>query len=111
MPGRDRTGPRGLGPMTGRRAGFCAGNAQPYIGGGYGFNRFGGRGGFAGRGGFGGGGRGWRNRYFATGQAGWMSSNIPVQPEDELNALKQSAEMLKAELESIQRRISELDAS
>ena len=27
MPGKDRTGPRGDGPMTGRGAGNCAGNA------------------------------------------------------------------------------------
>ncbi|MHA1672242.1 MAG: DUF5320 domain-containing protein [Promethearchaeota archaeon] len=29
MPGGDRRGPNGLGPMTGRRAGYCAGNPQP----------------------------------------------------------------------------------
>lgn len=29
MPFRDGTGPMGLGPMTGRGAGFCAGFARP----------------------------------------------------------------------------------
>jgi hypothetical protein len=29
MPFGDGTGPRGLGPMTGRRAGYCAGFSQP----------------------------------------------------------------------------------
>ncbi len=29
MPGGDGTGPRGLGPMTGRGAGFCAGFNVP----------------------------------------------------------------------------------
>jgi hypothetical protein len=29
MPGGDRTGPNGLGPMTGRRAGYCAGYPVP----------------------------------------------------------------------------------
>ena len=29
MPFGDGTGPRGLGPMTGRRAGFCAGFGRP----------------------------------------------------------------------------------
>jgi len=29
MPFGDGTGPRGLGPMTGRRAGFCAGFGVP----------------------------------------------------------------------------------
>ena len=27
MPGGDRTGPMGMGPMTGRGAGYCAGSA------------------------------------------------------------------------------------
>ncbi len=29
MPGGNRTGPDGTGPMTGRAAGFCAGNDAP----------------------------------------------------------------------------------
>lgn len=29
MPGGDRTGPEGRGPMTGRRAGLCTGNRRP----------------------------------------------------------------------------------
>lgn len=29
MPRGDGTGPSGFGPMTGRRAGFCAGNDKP----------------------------------------------------------------------------------
>jgi len=29
MPGGDRTGPWGLGPRTGRRAGFCSGYNMP----------------------------------------------------------------------------------
>jgi len=29
MPFGDRTGPMGLGPMTGRAAGFCAGSGRP----------------------------------------------------------------------------------
>ena len=29
MPGFDRTGPEGRGPMTGRGAGYCAGNETP----------------------------------------------------------------------------------
>ncbi|MFP4487988.1 MAG: DUF5320 domain-containing protein [Bacteroidales bacterium] len=29
MPGGDRTGPTGAGPMTGRRLGFCVGNDEP----------------------------------------------------------------------------------
>lgn len=29
MPGGDKTGPLGQGPLTGRRMGFCAGNENP----------------------------------------------------------------------------------
>ena len=41
MPGGDRTGPRGMGAMTGRAAGYCAGfgvpgYANPVIGRGFG---------------------------------------------------------------------------
>ena len=77
MPAGDGTGPAGLGPMTGRAAGYCAGYPVP----GY-MNPIPGRGGFGfgrgwfgrgwGRGWFGrGGGRGRRNWYYATGLPGW----------------------------------------
>ena len=61
MPGGDRTGPLGWGPMTGRAAGYCAGYPVP----GY-LNPIPGRGWFGvGRGGFPwGGGRG---RFFGRG--------------------------------------------
>ena len=44
MPRGDRTGPTGLGPLTGRGAGFCAGfkvpgYANPIVGCGLGFGR------------------------------------------------------------------------
>jgi hypothetical protein len=63
MPGGDRTGPWGLGPRTGRAAGFCAGYGMP----GY-MNPIPGRG-FCGWGGGGfgrgmGWGRGFRHRWF-----------------------------------------------
>ena len=29
MPGRDRTGPMGMGPMTGRGMGYCTGFLKP----------------------------------------------------------------------------------
>ena len=31
MPGGDRTGPMGMGPMTGRGAGYCGGAARPVL--------------------------------------------------------------------------------
>ncbi len=69
MPGLDKTGPNGAGPMTGRRMGTCVENANagqpnvPQAGFGRGLGRGGG-----GRGR----GRGFRNVYRATGLTGWQ---------------------------------------
>jgi Family of unknown function (DUF5320) len=107
MPGGDRTGPRGLGSMTGRGAGYCGGYDRPGFANpvpGYGM-RFGGR--FGGWGG----GRGWRHRYYATGLPGWARPEYPepVQAaEQELAGLKNEAEWLKGQLEAINQRIEEL---
>jgi hypothetical protein len=103
MPRRDGTGPRGMGPMTGRGAGFCVGyaNTLPGRGLGMGFGR--------------GAGRGWRNMFFATGQPGWMrfgANAAPVgdpDPEMEKQALKNQADYLQNELDSIRLRMEELD--
>lgn len=119
MPFGDGTGPAGMGSMTGRGAGFCAGYpvpgyANPVPGGG-----------FYGRG-FGGGGRGRRNRFYATGLYGWqravpaypayaagMPYNVPVQApltnDQELEALKGQAKYFADSLDSIQKRITELE--
>jgi hypothetical protein len=117
MPFGDRTGPLGQGPMTGRRAGFCAGYnvpgyANPIPGRGYGLGR-----------GWGGSGRGWRHWYYATGLPGWVRFGYapawgqppayspyapPMTAEQELQMLKNQAEWLKSELEAIDRRIQEL---
>lgn len=116
MPGGDRTGPMGMGPMTGRGAGFCAGYGVPGF-----MNRAFGAG-FLGRGR--GGGRGWRNMFYATGLPGWMraagggmagaagaaGSAPALTPEQEIHTLKQQAEQAANVLESIRQRISELEA-
>lgn len=120
MPGGDRTGPRGMGPMTGRGAGYCAGSGAPgYMnpGPGRGF----GRGGF-GRGG--GWGRGWRHMYHATGLPGWAGAGwgygfptygaypqAPVSAEQEMEALRAQAEMLEGELSGLRKRMEELEAA
>lgn len=117
MPGGDRTGPMGLGPMTGRAGGYCAGfgmpgymNPAPGRGMGYGRGR-----GFRGRG-FGGGGRGWRHWYYATGQPGWMRYGFnaaPYQnpdPEIEKQELLHQAQALQSELDSIKKRLSEMES-
>jgi len=124
MPRGDRTGPLGMGPRTGRAGGWCSGydmpgyaNPVPGRGFGMGFGR--GRR-FAGRG-FGGGGRGGRYGYFAAGRPGWASFGpyeapygypTPYRdpdPNQEKQALKNQAEALQSELESIKKRLSDIE--
>lgn len=106
MPGGDRTGPRGFGPLTGRRAGYCAGydlpgSANPVPG--YGMR-------FRGRFGSWGVGHGWRHWFYATGLPGWARAGaVPPVPEQELAGLKNEAELLKDQLDAINRRIVELE--
>ena len=120
MPRGDGTGPAGLGSMTGRAAGYCAGYAVP----GY-MNPIAGRGfgGFAsGRGrGFFGRGRGYRNMYYATGLPAWARYNtgiynpnpayqapaIPAAQEAEL--LKNQAKLMQDDLKALNERIQELE--
>ena len=115
MPRGDRTGPRGMGPMTGRAAGYCAGysvpgfaNPIPGRGFGMGFGRGLGRGGW-GRG-FG---RGWA--YPHVGGYYGMPYAYPYAPvmssEQEADMLKAQAEDMQSSLEDINKRISELESS
>ena len=127
MPRGDGTGPAGLGPMTGRAAGYCAGYSTP----GY-MNPISGRGFWGGaRGGFGrGGGRGRRNWYYATGIPGWaraaygypaFGSGVnpygaypygqELTPKQEIDMLKQEADFMKSQLKDIQSRIDTLKKS
>ncbi|MFI5337927.1 MAG: DUF5320 domain-containing protein [Opitutales bacterium] len=113
MPRGDRTGPMGLGPMTGRGAGYCAGSGVP------GFMNPAGRGGFRGRGG----GRGWRHWFHATGLPGWARAEwgLPVwgagaypaasemADEAQLAALKTHAAHLEQTLQSLRQRIQKLE--
>ncbi|MFW5787036.1 MAG: DUF5320 domain-containing protein [Halanaerobiales bacterium] len=110
MPRGDRTGPNGMGPMTGRGLGYCAGNNRPgYMepGPGPGFGRGYGRG-------FGRGfGRGMGYRRFGyyppQAPANYNPAyNSSVNKEDELNYLKDTAKNLEKELENINERIKEL---
>ena len=102
MPRGDRTGPDGAGPQTGRAMGYCAGFNMP----GY-ANRPGGQG--LGMG-YGRGGRG-RGRGFGRGFMGPnvvpQGQNIP--PQQELNNLRQQADILQNQLNQITERIEELD--
>lgn len=119
MPAGDGTGPRGMGPMTGRGTGYCAGYGAP----GY-ANPAPGRG--FGMGGGWGRGRGWRNQYYATGMPGWARYGYapawgappaapygpygaPPTPEQETEFLKAQAEGLKEQLDAISQRIAALE--
>ena len=121
MPGGDRTGPVGAGPMTGRGVGFCSGNDAPgYMNPGFGRGRGFGRG-FQGRG------RGWRNQYYATGMPGWARANnfgysqgagnffnygssMNAKPSraDELSELREQARYLRGVLDDIEKRVNEI---
>lgn len=106
MPRGDGRGPMGMGAMTGRGAGYCAGFATPGFA-----NPMPGRGfGMAYGGGRGFGGRGRR----AAGFCGWMmpfaAPAAPgFTPEAEQQMLKSQAESLQAELEFVRKRLSEIE--
>ena len=107
MPGGDRTGPAGMGPMTGRAAGFCAGYAMP----GY-SNPVGGRG-YWGRGSRMGRGRGLGRSFGWSGATGSYPANTFFAPtvtnEQEIKGLKQQAEFLQNSLGQINERIGQLE--
>ncbi len=116
MPFGDGTGPAGMGPMTGRAAGYCAGYGMP----GY-MNPVGGRG-FWGRGRGGGRGRGF-GRGFGGARAGygypagpWVGEPYaayppqPVTATQEVDILKDQAEYFKNALDGITKRIEELES-
>ncbi len=96
MPRGDGSGPRGMGPMTGRGAGYCAG--------------------YAGAGSMGGGfGRGRRGFGMGMGPVGPMGPGMPPfygalpTEAEELLVLKNQAAQMTEGLESINKRIAELE--
>ncbi len=120
MPGGDGTGPGGMGPMTGRAAGYCAGYpvpgfANPIPGRGYrfGFGRgmgFGFRGGRGGR---------WAMPYNGYGmpyEAPYGAAPYGAAPygaaptgQQEIEALQGQAEYFENALAEIKNRIAELE--
>lgn len=113
MPGFDRTGPMGEGPMTGGARGRCnpamAGTIPAYVGN-YGYGR-----GMALRRGFRGGYGPGRGRGRGYGRAyGWFPPAIgpayPVDAAAEVDMLKAQAEDLKHSLDTIHERIAALES-
>ncbi len=111
MPGFDRTGPMGAGPMTGGARGRCnpatAGTIPAYTGG-YGYGRgLGLRRGF--RGGYGAG-RG-RGRGYGRGYGWYPPAAVPAYSMDaagEMDMLKADADYMQKSLDAINKRIEEL---
>jgi len=104
MPRGDGTGPMGMGPMTGRGAGFCAGFAAPgYMNAGIGYGMGFGRG------------RGFRRMFHFTGMPGWARSGNPVYggeyapAVDEKEFLGNQAEFLENQLQQVKKRLKVLN--
>ncbi len=108
MPRGDRTGPNGMGPRTGRGAGFCSGFDRPgYLSGGIGTGFGYGRG--MGRG-FGRGmayGRGFSHGYVPFGA--YASPYIPYSKENEKSYLENEINVLKEQLRASESRLADLD--
>lgn len=92
MSGFDRTGPRGQGPMTGRGLGICGEM------GGFTRSRFWGLGGF---------GRGWRNRYLATGIPGRALGRAGGAYYSDLSA-KERVELLQNEADYFEKELKDI---
>ena len=109
MPGLDRSGPMGSGPMTGGRRGICgraAGAAEmPVYGGGYGYGP-----GMGFRRGFGRArGRGAGPAFGGYAYPPVYGSGYPASKTDEIEMLRSDADAMRNSLETIQRRIAELE--
>ena len=107
MPGFDRTGPDGAGPMTGGMRGPCSGNSTPVTDSGRPGMSLRGRGGR---------GRGNRNWFRATGlpryarmnQTGSAQDAQLIKGTDEIGFLRRETEVIRKSLDSLGKRIEEL---
>ena len=111
MPRGDGTGPMGMGSMTGRAAGYCAGNAMPgyanpMSGCGWGMGRGGGRGRGMGMG------MGWRRGQAAVtypARAFPFGAGQAIGPRDEVETLKNQAKYFGEALDGINKRLAEIE--
>lgn len=98
MPRGDRTGPLGMGPMTGWGRGFCTGNRFPGFwrrGFGRGYGVFGRRWGM---------GPGW-----GPWPGYWRTAPGPLPQAGSLSFLKEEEQRLREELAAVERRIQEYE--
>lgn len=101
MPRGDGTGPMGMGAMTGRGMGYCAGFVNPAMGFGCGMGR----------------GRGFRRMFCMTGLPGWMRSGTypyeDIENEapiaNEKKALQNQAVFLEKQLSQVRKRLNSLE--
>jgi len=111
MPRGDGTGPAGMGPMTGRAAGYCAGypvpgfaNPIPGRGSGFGYGR-----------GLGLGFRGGRRAFpffgYGYGYPYAPSLGTEPTPQQEIEVLQNQSKYLQDSLEGINKRIAELETT
>ncbi len=110
MPGFNRTGPMGAGPMTGGARGLCnpaTAGTMPAYGGGYGRGPGFGRGFRRGYGPDAGRGRGFGRGY------GWYPAAVvppyAMSASDEIEMLKADADSLQQSLDAIHNRMAELE--
>lgn len=106
MPRRDGTGPLGMGPMTGRGMGYCAGFVTPAFGNaGFGTGR----------------GRGFRRMFYMTGMPGWaryggyphgfpVYAGATAEPvADEKEVLQNQVPFLEKQLNQVRERLKGLE--
>jgi hypothetical protein len=102
MPRGDGTGPAGMGPLTGRAAGYCAGYGMPGYANPWGGRMRGtfgwGRGRFWGYGGF------WAHPY------GYYPYTAPYSAEQERESLQNQVKFFESQIEGLKKRIEELES-
>lgn len=96
MPRGDGTGPTGAGAITGRAAGYFAGDDRP----GFACFRSGSGGGRGHR-------RGHRHMYHQTGLTRWQRTAAPA-PSQQVEDLKKRAQMLREDAEAMEKRAEQL---
>jgi hypothetical protein len=114
MPRFDGTGPMGQGPMTGGGFGYCGAGSRARTTWGFGRGRGAGRGFGAGFGRGRGFGRGFGWQAFPSARGPWHGpanrGAYAMDPKEEVGMLRDEADSLQAELDSINRRIQELES-